>query len=306
MHERMNSFSSEYPQFSEEWYADLYLQNGSVEEVLKQSRFSLPISPADYHRKIKNYGIVKNIGRRRLPISKLLYFFAEKAGDPSVPVERLYHSMPPSIKESASIAQIHRVYQNATSKITRLRATGLVVTSAEDPENLLVADELTQRSGFSKKVGDTTIPFSFANKDEPKSDSVLRVLQQELSTKLTVEKHLTRGSELANTLAPKDVKPFLTFQILDIGVDVYHIDLPEGLIKTTDFSSYKVANHRFMPVNHARTNSFTNESFRMGIPEIITEYKKRVLRRNPSKEVVVSSINQALFTTAKAPSQRSA
>ncbi len=276
--------------------AELYLQNGSVEEALKNNP-NLPVSIADFHRKVKDFGIIKGIGRRTVSFAEVLYFFASKVADPNSSIEKLYKIMPWAIKESASIATIHRIYQQISEKMVRRYAAALVLTGLNENEILLVEEE-TQNLSVGKMVGNKSLLMGFGIKEEPFLDSVLRILQREFSTKLTLDKKLTKNSELTHTIIPPDIKPFMYLHLLDVEVAVFHLNLPTQLaLNLNEFtSSYRVKNHRF--VHTSKIVNDKNDTFRFGVQEIIDGYQEYKLESHTTAPTINSLLNQNMLSLA--------
>jgi hypothetical protein len=293
------NITDQTPPFSDAWLADRYLKYGSVEEAINSYDGHFPVSIADYHRKIKKFGVVKKVGRSKVSLAKTLYFFAQKAIEPTIPIEKLYKKMPLSFKESASVATVHRIYNNAMEKVVRLHAAGVIVTRSGDPSSILIVDELETSPGTGKVAGNSTILFSFAHNKESYNTSVLRVLQQELSVSATIKRELTVGGKLTKQIIPNDIAPFLHFHILDVEINVFHIELPADF-DLNIFSSYKVGSHRFVHINNVVENK--EVSYRIGVPEIINAYKRKVVAHGEKLEpqTITSSLNNALLTPALA------
>lgn len=271
MQERINMIEhkSKYNKYSHKWFIELFLKHGSVEEALRVNKWQLPISPADYHRKISRHGIVKDAqGRNQVSIAEIVYFFTQKAIDPSEPLEELYRKMPSTFRPS--VATLHRIYRNTIDRTIKRNAVGLVITPEHDFGSVLIVDEMSTRRGLGKQKGDSTIPFGFAlssKLEESTEQSVLRVLQHEFSTKLATSRELSNTSELYEQIVPKGIKPFMTFNILDLGVCVYHVKLPDELANLSKCSSYKVGNHRFIDASTILNGEGVN--FREGVVEIV-------------------------------------
>ena len=296
--------SPNFEAFSNDWLADRYLKFGSVEEAINSYQGHFPVSVADYHRKIKQFGIIKKVGRRKVSLAKTLYFFTQKALEPAIPIEKLYKSMPLTFQESASIATIHRIYNNLMEKVVRLEAAGVIITKSGQPERVLIVDELESRAGTGKVSGSSTIPFSFANRKEDMRTKALRVLQQEFSTHLTLGKKLTTKGSLAKKLVPKSISPILHFHLLDVEINIFHIELP-GDFDMSTLSSYNVKNHRFVHVDDIVRQSPIN--FRVSVPEIVAAYCKQMFGQTAEDpQIITSSLNHALLAVATeaVPSQK--
>ncbi len=281
----------EFPKYSDEWYVDLYFRHGSVEEVLKAHDFSLPISVAQYHRKVKQFGVIKSAGRHS-SLTEALYFFAQKALEPNIPLEKLYYSrMPLSFR--TSIQSLHRVYRNTEQRIIQRQATALVLSPEGDNEQILVGDEKTENIKFGKKKGDTSVLMSFSGKNESNYQSVLRVLQQEFSTDLVRSGELKVNGSLASEIIPEDAQPFMYLDIMDVRVSVYHLELPHILCSLGECSSYKLGNHRFLHISDFEDRVI---QFRQGMKEIAAGYAN-YLQRDPNfvPDIQLSFLNQQIL-----------
>lgn len=272
--------------------AELYLRHGSVEEVLKRKP-ELPISSPDFHRKIKAYGIVKGAGRRQVSLAEVLNFFGEKVVEPNLSIESLYRKMSHTMRESVSLVTVYRIYQQIMERMVRTYAATLVITT-NDLNQILVVDEQTQNIALGKVRGNTSIPMSFAAKDEPFFDSVLRVMQREFSTSLTLDKRLTRDGDLTKEIIPSDITPFMYLHILDAKVAVFHMTLPDDISNNLRgfASSYKVNNHRFLSTSQL----LSVKDLRQGVGEIIESYKNYSTGANSSLPIVKNSLlNEAML-----------
>src|SRR3990167_6902858 len=145
-----------YKKYSDEWFLDIYLRYGSVEEALKSYPENLPISAANYHRFIIKKGLVTSAGRH-VSLPETLHFFREKALEPGQPLEKLYKKMSPSFQ--TSISTLHRVYQLVEEQAVRRYGTALIIPKVADENNILVGDEMFSNTRYGKKTGDLTIPM---------------------------------------------------------------------------------------------------------------------------------------------------
>lgn len=259
----------EYSKYSDEWFLNLYFKYGSVEMALK--REALPISVAQFHRLVKNRGIVKTVGRREVSLAELFYFFTQKAVEPAFPLESLYKNrMPASFK--TSIPTLHRIYKSIINESPRQHGCALLIKDEKD--NLLVGQELSSNWRFGRRSGDFSLPLGFCQADESPYNSVLRVLQQEVATKMAIEGKLSLEEE---------PKLFCQIDILDLRVKVFSLSCPAELT----FSSYKLENHQFLDVE-----SIMALPLRPGIAEIVNQYSS--FSEYPAR-VLRSEINEALL-----------
>lgn len=224
--------------YSDEWFVELYLKYGSVEEALRRHDDILPISVANYHRLVKRYGLVKSPGRH-VSLPETLHFFREKAFAKDEPLERVYRNMPPTFQ--TSLSTLHRMYQFMERQVVRRWAAALLITD-EQSGNILVGNEVFANSRYGKKVGDISVPMGFAKEDESDFDSALRVLQQEVFAKEASNGELGKKSSLTNLILPDGVVPMMYFDIVDVRVKVFSLSLPKF---RPEFSSFKLVNHKF-------------------------------------------------------------
>ncbi len=259
------------------WLVEQYLICGSVEDVFRKHRYGLPISHASYHRLLDKWGIIKTAG----PNSKLneslefLYHLAET----NIPLERLYTKMPPSFRTSA--ATLYRVLSYIKEGITRRVGTGLIITPYNNDKKVLVGeDKSTPRVELGKSYGAISIPVGFSKKRDPREDAILRILQQEVFTQNSINKKMPK-------IIPPRPKPFMFLDIADVRVEVFHIKLSKKYSNTKNFTSYKLRNYKFMPINTILRGNARNKKYRAGVIAGIEGYKKylelkrRKLATNP-------------------------
>jgi hypothetical protein len=178
--------------------------------------------------------------------------------------------MPASFK--TSIPTLHRIYKSIISESPRQQGCALLITNEEN--KLLVGQELSSNWRFNKRSGDFSLPLGFCQADETSSNSVLRVLQQEVATKMAINGQLNLKEE---------PKLFCQIDILDLRVKVYSLSLPSGV----SFSSYKLENHQFLD-----QEDIINRSLRPGVAEIVNQYYN--FSQYPA-QVLRSEINEALL-----------
>ncbi|MFH1864074.1 MAG: hypothetical protein ABIJ85_04185 [bacterium] len=241
-----------------------YLKYGSVDEIFRQNKYELPISYPGVHRLIKRWGIIKSAGPNSI-LSEGITFLSLLSKN-KVPLESLYKRLPPSFK--TSMGTMHRLLHNIKEGVTRRVGTALVITSDNNPDEVLVGEDVsTPRLELGKPFGSITLPMGYSKMDEDSRDSILRVLQQEVFTQMAIDRNLPLN------LIPANHKPFMYVDVADIRVSVYHIELPQQLTYNNCFSSHKVRKHNFISVSElAGDNRIAN--FRSGIKEIGLGYRK--------------------------------
>ena len=251
-----------------------YLKAGSVDEVFAKFKQDLPISYAGYQRVLDKKEIVKAAGpNNRLGealdfITKLVY--------ENIPFEKLYKMMPLSFKTSA--ASLYRILAYIKEGVTRRTAAALIITKKGKKGDVLVAKDIsTPRIELGKDFGLVTIPMGFSRRGDLRREAVLRILQSEVFAKLAVE-----GKNLGK-LIPKDIKPFMYLDIVDVRVEVYHLEISKKDLHSLNFSSFKLKNFHF--VGTKKLESAKN--LRVGVREAVEGYEKyihltgRKLTHNP-------------------------
>lgn len=252
----------------------LYLKYGSVDQVFSATHYDLPISYPGMHHLIKRWGIVKSVG----PNSKLseALAFLTLLTESRMPLETLYKRLPSSFK--TSLSTMHRIAHNVKEGVVRRYGTALVVTSTFNEGEVLIGEDLSHKA--------TTLPMTYSSSKEETETSILRVLQQEVFLELAVEK-----IDLSN-LVPKNPTPFMNLIIADIQVSVYRIEIDPQFLEKNQFSSYKVQNLRFLPIQEL-LHSTSDIHIRPGVIDIINGYQKHL---NGELENVnqISNLNLAL------------
>lgn len=269
---------SEIKEREDNFYKDiirLYLKYGSVDEVFKKTNYDLPISYPGMHHLINRWGIVKSVG----PNSKLseALTFLTLLTENKVPLEALYKKMPPSFK--TSLSTMHRIAHNAKEGVVRRFGTALIVTSDQNSEQILTGHDLAHHA--------VTLPMTYSTPKEEIGTSILRVLQQEVFSELAVEKHNLER------LIDRDPTPFMHLTIADIKVAVYNVRIDQNFIDTYGFSSYKVEEHKFLPVTNMLNTTY-DIPLRPGVKNIIEGYQ-RYLETGEFLPNQISNLNLALL-----------
>lgn len=277
-----------YAKYSDNWFLDLYFKYGSVEEAMKSSEEYMPISHATYHRKVSAAKLVGSAGRH-VSLPEVLHFFRVKAMEPGTPIEKVYKKMPNQFK--TSLVTLHRIYNSIEKQLIRREATVILISHPDDKYKILVGRELKQNLRYDKKVGDISVPTGFSKKAESSRLSILRVLQEEFSTKLAIEGKLEKHFDIDNK------SPFMHFDIIDVRVKVFHLVCPEGLLDLKECSSYKLTGHRFANISDLENNK---NDLRTGAIEIINGYKCYL--HGESDVYLTSKLNSLIIN--KAPNQK--
>lgn len=266
-----------------------YLKYGSVDEVFRANDYSLPISYAGVQRLLDKWGVVKAAGPNTM-LSESIGFLVRLV-ETRIPLESLYKRMPPSF--TPSMTTLHRIYRNVKKDVKkeiekrdmRRVGTALIITGSSKGEILVGHDISTPRLDLGKKYGAVSFPMGFSKRTEFHEDSVIRVLQQEVFAQQTINKSLDFYS-LVN-----DPEPFGYIDIADVRVSVYHLQLPEWLIENETFSSYKLKNFNFVPVENVLSGRL---NLRQGVREMTRGYIKYLGTIGQEDEVEPIYINSNL------------
>ncbi len=239
-----------------------YLKYGSVDEVFRKSELNLPVSYAQYQRILDEWGIVKRAGPNN-NLGELLNFLA-KFSQENIRIDALYKKMPHTFQ--TSLVTIYRVLSYIKEGITRRIATGLVITPYKDENKILIANDIsTPRLEFGKPFGALTIPVCFSRKRDTNEDAIMRVLQQEVFSQKAIERKIPRS-------LIKSSQYFMSLDIADVRVEIFHLPLPEGLSHIKNFSSFKLENFRFVGVNEILSGKM--RFLREGLTEVAEGYLK--------------------------------
>ncbi len=295
----MLKLESEPALYSDDWLLSLYLQYGSVESVLSEFDYSLPVSVSDYHRLVKKRGMVKGEGRANASLAQTLYVFLNKTLDPNLSIERVYRSIPLSIRTKETfpaLATIYRVYQAVLEGKTNKQAVGLVISPPQDFRKILLVDEKITNTQVAKKQGDSTIPVGFTPKNMSADKSILRVMQREFSNELAINGKLALDerqqlTDFARKIIPSDISPFLTINILDIKLHIFHLVLPLELVGLKSCTSATVENHRFMDTQEILESGL---SLRPGISDVLRAFNAHLMGEAQARQIT-SKLNLALM-----------
>lgn len=268
-----------------------YLKYGSVDEVFRAHKYDLPISYPGFQRVLDKWGIVKAAGPNS-KLSEALSFFVHLAEE-QIPLETLYKRMPPSFK--TSMGTLHRILSYIKDGVTRRAGTALVISPYKKSNLVLVGNDIsTPRVELGKPFGSVSLPMGFSRKRDTKEKAILRVLQQEVFTKQAI------SQSMPMEVIRENIDPFMYLDIADVRVSIYHLSLPKKLSGSKDFSSFKLENHRFLPIKDIISGDFKH--FRVGLIETILGYQRRLemidknVTANPIFEV--SSLNHELAALA--------
>lgn len=262
----------------------LYLEFSSVDKIFRVTNYNLPMSYPGVHHLIKRWGIVKSAG----PNSKLseTLTFLTLLSNNQISMESLYKKLPISFK--TSLSTMHRILHNIKNGVVRRYGTALVITPKDEKNHILIGKDVTPpKIELGKLEGSLTLPMTYSNNKEDYKTSILRVLQQEVYSELAVDKRLPLN------IIPENPKPFMHLHIADIKVSVFHLQIPNEILNSFDFSSYKVKDLSFIPSKDL-IKKFKN--VRSGVKEIVNGYSEYINNENKVYEQI-SELNLALLGT---------
>ena len=284
----MSIFPHTEPEFSQ-WLVSEYFKHGTVEEVLRVNRYSLPVSPATYHRILNQFGVVKTAGPNNL-LNEAVDFLSHMLHD-NASVEEVYQKLP--LRFQTSLSTIYRIAEYAKEGLTRRVGVGLVITPFDNNQQILLAEDVsTPRIELGKPYDSISLPMGYAKKRESRKTNVLRILQQEVFTNLVVKQSFPKE------LVSEKLEPFMYLDIVDVRVAIFHLQLPKNLSAINSFSSNKLKNYRFIGIDEI--GQIPN--LRVGVKESVSGYKKyldllsRNLAVNPMQ--AQSLLNRDLTTVA--------
>lgn len=280
----MSSFSTKEPEFSH-FLVREYFKFGSVDQVLKHYRFSLPISQAGYQRLLDKYGVIKAAGANSR-ISETILFFEHFLKD-AANLEVVYKKMPLSFQ--TSLKTIYRVYSYMKQGLTRRVGVALIISPFDNPQKILLAKDISTPSfNLGKKYGSLSLPMGYSRKRDSRRVGIIRVLQQEVFTNLVVK------GDFPFSIVSFSIEPFMYLDIADIRVAVYTLSLPKELSCLSKFSSFKLKDYSFFDIKEILEGKL---ELRAGIKEVIFGYARylNILRR----KMVVNPIQDSSILNKK-------
>lgn len=267
-----------------------YLRCESVTGVVRRKG---GVSEPGLHHILDRYGIVKTANGIHHRFPDILSFFSSLVLE-RTPLEGFYKNMPLSFRRKVSTSALHKILEYTIKKKPRRYGTALVVTPEGFPRLLLVANDMTPSNpSVGKHTGDLSFAMGFRNPNEANRTSVLRIVQRELWKDWAVKK-----------IIPKEVisekpEPFMKVDVVDVRVDVYHMVLPAEQADLRNFSSFKLANYRYVHLDNIVDQSGQGV-FRTGIGEIASGYKNLINGAEQKRlPIAVSSLNQELISLMK-------
>jgi hypothetical protein len=273
----MTSFPRD-PEKFERFLVEEYFKYGSVDEVLKRYRFSLPVSYATYQRVLDRYGVIKKASSAAR-LSEAIDFFEHLVTD-NFDLEDLYKKMPYSFQ--TSIKTLYRIYSYMKEGLTRRVGIALVITPYDNPKKILLARDVSTPSlRLGKKYGSFSLPMGYTRKRDSRKSGIIRILQNEVFTKRVID------GNFPYFVIPDNPEPFMYLDIADVRVACYNLILPKDISSISAFSSYKLQSFNFFEIDKI----LELNNLRMGVSDIVLNYKKYLdcLERNLSVNPIQST-----------------
>jgi len=256
------------------WLVDKYFKYGSVDEVMRKYRFSLPISYASYQRVLDRWGVIKKAGPNN-KLNEAIDFITHLAKD-NIPFEMLYKKIPPTFQTSATT--LYRILGYVKEGLTRRVGVGLIITPYNKRSKVLVANDFSApRIKLGKSYGAISIPMGYARKRDSRKTNILRILQHEVFVKEVVKR------TFPYEILEENLDPFMYLDIADVRVAIYHLQLGKKLSSLKNFSSYKLKDFQYLSCNKIIKDDHKLK-LRAGVKEAVLGYKKylALLNRNLS------------------------
>ena len=256
--------------WTDKFFITEYLKLGSVDKVFRKHHYNLPISTPTYHRLINNWGIVglvktagpnSNLSEVLLILSRLL--------DTQLPIETFFRKhVPASLKPTLSTT--HRVVKKIKEGVIRRLGTALIITPHHDFSKILVGQDISLTNTHFGHKGDLSLPMGYSKHQEDSTVSIRRILEREVFTNKVI------NQEFPHQLIPENISSFMTINIADVSVKVYHLKLPTSLLKHHQLSSFKLTNLRLTNSNKLAKHQPITKGIRPGVVEIAQCYQKHL------------------------------
>lgn len=255
--------------WTDEFFITEYLKLGSVDRVFTKHNFSLPISAPTYHRLINNWGrgIVKTAGPNS-NLSEVLLILSRLL-DTKLPLETFFREhVPASLKPTLSTT--HRVMKTIKEGVFRRLGTALIITTPSNHQRILLGQDISLTNTHFGHKGDLSLPMGYSKHKETTQTSIRRILEREVFTNKVIQKNFPYH------LIPKNTSSFMTINIADVSVKVYHLELPEKILRPSQVSSFKLKNLKLTSLNEITTQKPLTKGIRPGIIEITQYYQEHL------------------------------
>jgi len=273
-----------------------YLRLGSIDAVFKEHHHQLYVSYPTFARLRQSWyghGVVEKAGPNT-SVSELLHVLAMFA-DTDMPLESFYRRHVPHFINT-NIHTCYRVLQKIKEGTVRRHGTALVITPSDQPESILVGQDISLNDPRLGQPGNFSLPMTYSKKTEKKHLSLRRVLEREVFTQQVID-----GS-FPYHLLPADPQPFGQIIIADILVNIYHLPLSQQTLK--NFSSFKIVDHQLSSLD--QLVSSPQKDYRSGLADILKLYSDYLFSTNKatnSSTIPTCQLNRQLaYATSPASS----
>lgn len=270
--------------WTDKFFITEYLKLGSVDRVFRKHNFNLPISAPTYHRLINSWGgvgLVKTAGPNS-NLSEVLLILSRLL-DTQLPLETFFRQhVPASLKPTLSTT--HRVMRKIKEGVFRRLGTALIITPQNNHNKILVGQDTSLTNSHFGHKDDLSLPMGYSKHKESPSTSIKRILEREVFTQKVI------NQTLPPHLIPKNIKHFMTINIADVSVKVYHLKLPAKLLKPNQLSSFKLKNLKLINLTELTNLKPLEKGIRPGVVEIVQQFSLNT-NLNPS---INCQLNQQL------------
>lgn len=260
-----------------------YFRLGSINKVFSDHKYNLPISFAGFDRLLSKYQVVKSAGPNS-KLSESLYVLSLLANY-KIPLEKAYHQLAPKTVQ-VSTNTLHRMLHFTRLGLTRRQGVALVISPQGQQDKVLIGSDLSLTNSSLGNKGDLSLPMGHSKIGEPITDSITRILQNEVFTDNVIAQNFPWN------IIPQHNKPIASINIADIQVFIYKLELPKNISK---FSSFKLSGLKYCDINNLPKNTF-----RPGVKDILNFYLNT---DNISSDIGVpafdSELNMKIFALAK-------
>ena len=256
--------------WTDKFFITEYLKLGSVDRVFTKHNFNTPISAPTYHRLVNSWGGV-GLVKRAGPNSNLseILLILSRLLDTQLPLETFFRQhVPASLKSTLSTT--HRVMKKIKEGVFRRLGTALIITTPDNPKKILIGQDISLTNTHFGHKGDLSLPMGYSKHKEDSQTSIRRILEREVFTNKVIEKNFPYQ------LIPKNPTSFMTINIADVSVKVYHLELSEKILRTDQLLSFKLKSLRLIDLDELSSLGPLEKGIRPGVVEITQYYQKHL------------------------------
>jgi hypothetical protein len=279
--------------FTDETLLRLFLKLGSVESVL-ESFPNINVSYATYQRLISDRGIIKSpTGRPPVHIGALTDFFQTMITENST-IERL--NKYPISGFVYGERSLYRVLKKIRTGVISHNATMILAHPQYRPDLLLTARDLCINSVDVEHS--RTAPMTYSTKKEDPYFSLLRVVQQEMLSEMTINGELNVSKASTHRFLKNALNPKFYVDVLDVRVGVHILEIPTQLLSR--ISSERLDSMHFESLYTVAQSDPVTSEYRAGVVDAARKHVEAHLS-NEEKSVgnhFPSQINRSLYATS--------